>query len=72
MSAPVPDDQDETHDDLRRPFGPEDPSAYRRKILLGIGIPSLLAGIVAIALGIPWWIVLIFLAVVALGTVLNT
>jgi hypothetical protein len=39
---------------------------------LGIGLPSLLAGLVAVGLGIPWWIVLIFLALVAVGIVFNT
>ncbi|MDZ7733870.1 MAG: hypothetical protein U5R31_13130 [Acidimicrobiia bacterium] len=33
--------------------------------VIAIGAPALIAGVIAVALGIPWWIVLIVLGVLA-------
>lgn len=41
-------------------------------MLAGIGVPAAIGAVVAGLLGIPWWIVLIFLVVVALGILLNS
>jgi len=46
--------------------------ARRIRLWIGFGVPSVVAGIVAIALGIPWWIIVIVLAVLVVGMVFNT
>ena len=54
---------------------PSDPAEDRRrrlKVLAGVGIPALIGSIVAGMLGIPWWIIMIFLVVIALGVLLNS
>ncbi len=54
------------NDDLRD-LAPDPEERRRQRIIqwLGIGVPSLVGGIIALLLGMPWWIVAGFLAVVA-------
>lgn len=55
-----------------RPDSPEDYERRKRTMWIGIGVPAVLASGLALALGIPWWIVLIFVVLVASGVFLNT
>lgn len=64
------------NDPLEPPQPPStDPDERRRtrvRMLAGVGVPSVIGSVVAGLLGIPWWIVVIFLVIVALGILLNS
>ena len=54
---------------------PEDEQLARErkiKLMIGFGVPALIAGGISIALGIPWWIILVVLAVLGAGMMFNT
>jgi hypothetical protein len=53
-----------------RPESDEDHTRRVQRMWLGLGVPTLIAAVIALALGMPWWIVLIFIVVVAVGVVL--
>jgi hypothetical protein len=55
-----------------RPESTEDYERRKRRMWIGLGVPTLLASGLAIALGVPWWIVAIFIVVVASGLLVNT
>jgi hypothetical protein len=62
-------------DDLPPELRPESEEQYQRRrqrMWLGIGIPSVIGAGLAIALGVPWWIVLIFLVLEAIGIFFST
>ena len=67
---------DDPLDPLDPPKRPATDSDERRRtrirMLAGVGIPSVIGAVVAGLLGIPWWIVVIFLFVVAAGILLNS
>jgi hypothetical protein len=39
---------------------------------IGFGLPAVVAGIMALALGIPWWVIAIVLVVLTVGLLFNT
>ncbi len=51
---------------------PDDQRRNRIKMLAGVGVPALIGAVVAGLLGIPWWIVAVFLGLVVLGILLNS
>lgn len=51
---------------------PETSRARRIRLWIGFGVPAGVAGIVAMLLGIPWWIIAIVLALLVVGMVFNT
>ncbi len=51
---------------------PDDQRRNRTKMLAGVGVPALIGAVVAGLLGIPWWIVAIFLGLVVVGILLNS
>jgi phage shock protein PspC (stress-responsive transcriptional regulator) len=55
-----------------QPDSPEDYERRKRRMWLGIGIPGVIGAGLALALGIPWWIVAIFVVLLASGVFLNT
>jgi hypothetical protein len=60
-------DEDEPHQEAQR----KDLSSNPPKKILIIGIPALIVSVIAVLLGIPWWIVLIILAVFGLMIITN-
>jgi hypothetical protein len=44
----------------------------RRSMWLGIGIPIAMCGVLAVLLGVPWWIVLLVVVGVGVGIFLST
>ena len=55
-----------------QPESAETSRRRRQRMWLGVGIPSLMGAALAVALGIPYWIVLIFLALEAIGIFFST
>jgi hypothetical protein len=49
----------------------KDLSSYPPKKWLVVGVPAVIVAILAVVLGIPWWIVLIVLAVFFLAIITN-
>jgi hypothetical protein len=54
-----------------RPDADDDP-ARKFRVWAGIGLPTVVAGLVAGLLGIPWWIVGLFCLVIALLIINDT
>jgi hypothetical protein len=55
-----------------RPETTEEYERRKRRMWFGLGIPTLIGSALAIALSVPWWIVAIFIAIVASGLLINT
>ena len=55
-----------------RPDTPEDYARRKHRMWIGLGVPTVIASLLALALGIPWWAVAIFIVVVASGVFLNS
>ena len=49
-----------------------DPSRRRARTLVFVGIPTVAASMVVLLLGLPWWILLGFLALFALIVITNS
>ena len=49
-----------------------DPSDRRVRNLVFLGIPTLAAAVVVLLLGLPWWILVIFLALFGLMVIANS
>lgn len=50
----------------------KDLSSYPPKKWLVVGLPAAVVAVLAIVLGVPWWIVLIVLAVFGLAIITNS
>lgn len=61
-------------DDDLRDLAPDPEDERRQRVIhwLAIGVPCLLGGIIAVLLGMPWWIVAAFLAVVGVLILLGS
>jgi hypothetical protein len=55
-----------------RPESEEDHQRRLRTMWLGIGVPTLIAGVLAWLLGVPWWIVLMVILGVGAGIFFST
>jgi hypothetical protein len=55
-----------------RPDTEEEYQKRRQRMWIGIGVPSLIGALLAVALGVPWWIVAIFIALEAITIFFTT
>jgi hypothetical protein len=68
-------DDDAIPDDLPpelRPESPEDYERRRRTMWFGIGAPTVIGAVLAMALGVPWWVVAVVVVGVGLGIFFST
>lgn len=54
-----------------REITPEMQRARKIRLGLGVGVPTLVAALVAGLLGVPWWLLLAFCVVIAVGVLIG-
>jgi hypothetical protein len=70
----MPDERDEVDRERaeRHAAEREDLSSYPPRKIVILGLPAIVVAIIAVLLGIPWWIVLIVLAIFGLMIITNS